>query len=71
MSTATHAGSEQAAVADLRDVATEAVRLAREAGATDSECTVIQGDEFSASVRRGEVESLKEAGSRGAGNSNT
>ena len=37
------------------------------AGATDAECTISEGDEFSANVRMGEVETLKEAGSRGAG----
>lgn len=51
----------------LTGIGWDAIRLAREAGATDAECTIIQGDEFSVSVRRGEVESLKEAGSRGAG----
>ncbi|MCC7235880.1 MAG: TldD/PmbA family protein [Bryobacterales bacterium] len=43
------------------------VALAREAGATDSECTISEGSEFSATVRMGEVEQVKEAGSRGAG----
>ncbi len=51
----------------LEEIAAEAVRLARDAGATDSECTIIEGDEFSVSVRKGQVENLKEAGSRGAG----
>ncbi len=43
------------------------MKLARQKGATAAECTLLEGDEFSASVRLGEVESLKEAGSRGAG----
>jgi PmbA protein len=43
------------------------VKRALAAGATDAECTIAEGDEFSASVRMREVESLKEAGSRGAG----
>jgi len=51
----------------LRDVASLAVRLSAERGATDCECTVSEGDEFSATVRLGEVETLKEAGSRAAG----
>jgi PmbA protein len=51
----------------LEQVASDAVQLARKAGASDSECTVVQGDEFSVSVRKGEVENLKEAGSRGLG----
>ena len=37
------------------------------AGATDAECTIAEGDEFTANVRMRELESLKEAGSRGAG----
>ena len=37
------------------------------AGATDAECTIAEGDEFSANVRMRELENLKEAGSRGAG----
>lgn len=53
--------------ASLEELAASAVRLAVEGGATDCECTLIEGDEFSANVRRGEVTSLKEAGSRGAG----
>ena len=51
----------------LRDVASLAIRLAAERGATDAECTIAEGDEFSATVRLGEVETLKEAGSRAAG----
>jgi PmbA protein len=51
----------------LRDAAARAVRLATERGATDAECTIAEGDEFSATVRMGEVETLKEAGSRAAG----
>ena len=53
--------------AQLSEIASDAIRLAHESGATDAECTLIQGDEFSVNIRRGEVESLKEAGSRGAG----
>ena len=36
-------------------------------GASDAECTIAEGDEFSANVRMREMESLKEAGSRGVG----
>lgn len=53
--------------AQLEDIAYTAVRLARERGATDSESSVIEGDEFSVHVRMGEVEKLKEAGARAAG----
>jgi len=36
-------------------------------GASDAEVTIREGDEFSTSVRMGEVETLKESGSRGIG----
>ena len=52
---------------NLLDLANDIVRRALEAGATDAECTVAEGEEFSANVRMRELESLKEAGSRGAG----
>jgi len=52
---------------DLEQVAANAVRRALTGGATDAECTISEGQEFSASVRMRELESLKEAGSRGAG----
>ena len=48
-------------------LAAEIVAQALAAGATDAECTIAEGDEFSANVRLREVETLKEAGSRGAG----
>jgi PmbA protein len=51
----------------LTDIARRAVRLALEAGAGGAECTISAGDEFSVNVRMGEVEHIKEAGSRGAG----
>lgn len=49
------------------ELARDAIRQALEAGATDAECTLSEGEEFSAQVRLGEVETIKEAGSRGAG----
>ncbi|MBZ5575374.1 MAG: TldD/PmbA family protein [Acidobacteriia bacterium] len=51
----------------LGELAADIVKRALARGATDAECTISEGDEFSASVRMREVESLKEAGSRGAG----
>lgn len=51
----------------LPEIAQDAVRQALAAGASDAECTISEGDEFSANVRMGELETLKEAGSRGAG----
>ena len=49
------------------ELARDIVKRALGAGATDAECTIAEGDEFSANVRMREVETLKEAGSRGAG----
>ncbi len=51
----------------MLDLAIKAIRLAQEKGATDAECTIAEGNEFSASVRLRELETLKEAGSRAAG----
>jgi PmbA protein len=51
----------------LPEIAQAAIKQALGRGATDAECTITEGQEFSASVRLGEVETLKEAGSRGAG----
>jgi PmbA protein len=51
----------------LEEIAATAVKRATELGATDAECTISEGEEFSAGVRMREVETLKQAGSRGAG----
>jgi len=51
----------------LLDLANDIVRKAIARGASDAECTIAEGDEFSAEVRMREIESLKEAGSRGVG----
>ncbi|MGC2582855.1 MAG: DNA gyrase modulator, partial [Acidobacteriaceae bacterium] len=52
---------------DLQQLATDVVIRARRAGAADAEVTIREGDEFSTTVRLGEVETLKESGSRGVG----
>src|SRR5580658_1878761 len=52
---------------DLESLAADVVALAIKAGATDAEAVVREGDEFSVNVRMGEVETLKESGSRGLG----
>jgi len=52
---------------DLKSLAAEVVASAKKAGATDVEAVVSEGDEFSVSVRMGEVETLQESGSRGLG----
>src|ERR1017187_6404375 len=52
---------------DLETLAAEVVALAMKAGASDAEAVVREGDEFSVNVRMGQVETLKESGSRGMG----
>src|SRR3979490_1413047 len=52
---------------DLREVAQDIVRRAMAGGAAAAECVVREGDEFSTLVRLGQVETLKEAGSRSIG----
>src|SRR5580704_13703808 len=52
---------------DLESLVAEVVALAMKAGATDAEAVAREGDEFSVNVRLGEVETLKESGSRGLG----
>jgi PmbA protein len=52
---------------DLRELAQELVRRAMAGGATAAEAVVREGDEFSTLVRLGQVETLKEAGSRSVG----
>jgi len=55
------------AATDLRDLAQDIVRRATKAGATAAECVVREGDEFSTLVRLGQVETLKESGSKSIG----
>src|ERR1700740_2678488 len=52
---------------DLQSLATDVVRRAMKGGATAAECVVREGDEFSTVVRLGQVETLKESGSRAIG----
>lgn len=52
---------------ELRSIAASAVEQALAAGATEAECTLSDGSEFSVSVRLGQVEKLKEADSCGVG----
>jgi len=52
---------------DLQQLAQEVVERATRAGATAAEAIVREGDEFSTTVRLGEVETLKESGSRALG----
>src|SRR5882762_5144011 len=52
---------------DLQEIATDVVRRAMKGDATAAECVVREGDEFSTVVRLGQVETLKESGSRAIG----
>jgi PmbA protein len=56
-----------ASALDLESLTADVVALAMKAGASDAEAVVREGDEFSVNVRMGEVETLKESGSRGLG----
>src|SRR5580658_1359532 len=59
--------SETKLATDLKEVATDVVTRAMKSGATAAECVVREGDEFSTVVRLGQVETLKESGSRAIG----
>ena len=52
---------------DLESLVADVAALAVKAGASDAEALAREGDEFSVNVRMGEVETLKESGSRGLG----
>jgi PmbA protein len=52
---------------DLRELAQDIVHRAMAGGATAAECVVREGDEFSTLVRLGQVETLKESGSKALG----
>src|SRR5271165_3677983 len=52
---------------DLEQFAADIVARAMRAGATDAEVVIREGDEFSTLVRLGQVDTLKESGSRGVG----
>jgi PmbA protein len=52
---------------DLKSLAADIVHRAMNGGATAAECVVREGDEFSTLVRLGQVETLKESGSRSIG----
>src|SRR6476660_5628926 len=52
---------------DLKELAQDLVRRAMADGATAAEAVIREGDEFSTTVRLGQVETLKESGSRAVG----
>jgi PmbA protein len=57
----------EAAIIDAESLAADVVAMAMKAGASDAEAVYREGDEFSVNVRMGEVETLKESGSRALG----
>jgi PmbA protein len=59
--------TETIAASDLQQLAADVLARALKAGATDAEAVVYEGDEFDARVRLGQVETLKESGSRAVG----
>jgi PmbA protein len=52
---------------DHRELAEELLRKARRAGADAADVLVMEGSEFSVTVRKGEIETLTEAGSKALG----
>jgi PmbA protein len=52
---------------DLKELAQDIVRRAMQHGASAAECVIREGDEFSTLVRLGQVETLKESGSKAIG----
>ena len=50
-----------------KELAQDIVRRAMNSGATAAECVIREGDEFSTLVRLGQVETLKESGSKAIG----
>ena len=52
---------------DLQSLVTDVVSEAMKAGASDVEAVAREGDEFTVNVRMGEIETIKESGSRALG----
>jgi PmbA protein len=63
----TQTASSPESALDFEALAADVVAQAMKAGASDAEAVVREGDEFSVNVRMGQVETLKESGSRGLG----
>jgi len=59
--------AEQQVETDLKELAQDVVRRAMQHGASAAECVIREGDEFSTLVRLGQVETLKESGSKAIG----
>ena len=67
ISTQERAQNIEIASDDLKDIAVNVVRQAMQGGATAAEAVAVDGSEFSTTVRLGNVETLKESGSKGIG----
>ena len=67
MTMATHTEILSTASTGLRELATDVVARAMKSGATAAEAVAREGTEFSTVVRMGQVETLKESGSRAIG----
>ena len=67
VSTAERQTNTQTTSTDLKGIAADVVRRAMQGGATAAEAIAMDGSEFSTVVRLGEVETLKESGSKGIG----
>ncbi|MGC2112558.1 MAG: metallopeptidase TldD-related protein [Candidatus Korobacteraceae bacterium] len=67
VSTAERPTGTQSNPTDLKEIAADVVRRAMQGGATAAEAVAMDGSEFSTVVRLGEVETLKESGSKGIG----
>ena len=67
VSTQERATRAPAASTDLKEIAADVVRRAMQGGATAAEAVAMDGSEFSTVVRLGEVETLKESGSKAIG----
>src|SRR6266511_4259558 len=52
---------------DHHDLAEDLLRKARAAGADGADLIIAEGTEFSVTVRKGEIETLKDAGSKALG----
>lgn len=64
---ATHTEVVSTVGTDLRELASDVVSRAQKGGATAAEAVVLEASEFSTLVRLGQVETLKESGSRSVG----
>src|SRR5215472_12228521 len=67
VSTQESASAIKAVSTDLKEIAADVVRRAIQGGATEAEAVAMDGSEFSTVVRLGEVETLKESGSKAIG----